>query len=175
MNLPSWDLFITLFFIVAIGYGFILQRDKVITTLLSVYTGIVVAGAVSEPVRLFFAGDKTLANQVWIRSNASPFTIQTAIFVAVLVLVSAKSGLSGKGAKGMLSPIELVAYSFMNAALILSTILSFMPPEKAQAMAETSRLVNLIFHHHTFWVIAPVVLLIATGGMRKTFFNGGGD
>lgn len=168
MSMPSWDLFITLFFIVAIGYGFILQRDKVITTLLSIYTAIVVSQVAAEPVRLFFAGDKTLADQVWIRSNASPFTIQAAVFIAVIVLVSAKSGLSGKGTKGMLSPIELIVYSVLNAALILSSIFAFMSPEKTQAFAESSRMANLLIKHHTLWIIGPIILMIVTGSMRKT-------
>lgn len=168
MSVPSWDLFITLFFIVAIGYGFILQRDKVVTTLLSIYTAIVVSGVAAEPVRLFFAGDKTLGNQVWVKSSASPFTIQAIVFIAVIVLVSAKSGLSGKGTRGMLSPLELVVYSCLNAALILSSIFSFMGPAQSQAFAESSRMANLIINHHTLWVIFPIIFLVATGGIRRS-------
>jgi hypothetical protein len=109
-----------------------------------------------------------VANQLWIRANASPFTIQAAVFVLVIVFVAAKSGLSGKGTKGMLSPIELVAYSFFNAALILSAVFSFMDPQMRQVFQETSRMANFLISYRIFWILAPVILMIATGGLRRT-------
>lgn len=168
MNVPSWDLFITIFFIVAVGFGFIMQRDKVITMLLSMYAGIVVAMTIAGPLKMFFSGDKTIANQMWVRSNASPFSLQTGLFIAVTVFVTAKCGLSGRSSKGAMSPIEIIAFSFLNSTLALSTIFSFMDPPKRQVFQETSRMARLIIGHSSFWIVAPIILLIVLGAFGRS-------
>jgi len=168
MSVPSWDLFIIIFLIIAIGFGFILQRDKVVVFLLSIFSGIVVSQAVSEPVKLFFSGNKTLADSVWVQANVSPFAIQVAIFMLVAFLVAGKSGLGGKGSKGILSPVEIIAFSFFNAVLFLSAIASFMPPEMRQGIQETSKLAKFIITYKLFWMVAPIILIIFTGGSRRS-------
>lgn len=168
MQTPSWDLFIGLFFVVVIGYGFVLQRDKVIVTLLSIYVGIVIASAFTVGVQQFFAGEQTVANSLFIRSNASPFAIQTAIFGITIILVSAKSGLTGKSTRGVLSPIELMMYSFFNAALIMYTIFGFMDEASRVHIQETSKLGMQILKYGNLWLITPLIFMAFTGGLRKT-------
>lgn len=168
MSVPSWDLFIIIFIVIAVGFGFIMQRDRVVSFMLSIYAGIVVSNAVVEPVRLFFTGNKTLADSVWIQANVSPFAIQTIVFLLVAFLVAGKSGLGGKGTRGLLSPVELTAYSFFNAVLLLAAIASFMPPEIRQGLQETSKMANFIITYKLFLTIAPVILVIVTGGIRRT-------
>lgn len=168
MGVPSWDVFIIIFLIIAVGFGFIMQRDRVVSFLLSIYAGIVVSTAVVEPIRLFFTGNKTLADSVWIQANVSPFTIQAVIFLLVSFLVAGKSGLGGKSTRGLLSPIEIIAYSFFNAILLLSAVASFMPPELRQGLQESSKMARFIVTYRLFWTIAPVVLIIVTGGIRRT-------
>lgn len=167
ISLPSWDLFITLFFIIGISYGFILQREKIIGTLVSVYISLVIVSVWSETIHKFFMGEKAVFNQVFIRSSASPFTIQVILFAAIILLLSAKSGISGaKSTKGLLSPLELLIYSFLTTALILSSIFYFLPAETRAAFAETSRLARLVINYHTWWILLPIVFLVVTGFKR---------
>lgn len=166
--MPSWDVFIIIFLVIAVGFGFIMQRDRVVSFLLSIYTGIVVSSVVVEPIRLFFTGNKTFANSVWIQANISPFTIQAVVFLVVAFLVAGKSGLGGKSTRGLLSPIEIIAYSFFNAVLLLSAVATFMPPEMRQGLQETSKMARFIIDYRLFWTIAPVLLIIVTGGIRRT-------
>lgn len=168
MNLPSWDLFLTLFFIIGIVYGFILQKDKVVITLISAYVALVVTSILTGPVGDFFAGNKTVANQMFIKSNASPFTISTLVFILTTALVSTKSGLAGKDSGGILSPIELLGYSFLNTALILSSIISFMPESQQLAFESSSKIARFLIQYHTWWVILPVALLVVTGFLHKS-------
>ena len=160
---PSWDLFIILFFVVGMAYGFILQREKIVVTMVSIYVALVVTAVLSNPTLLFFQGDKTILNQIWVRANTTPFTVQTGIFVAIIILLSAKSGITGAKGKGVLSPIELFGYSFLSTALILSSIFSFLPPETKTNIMNTSKFANMIVHYHGWWVVLPVVLLVVTG------------
>jgi len=165
---PSWDLFIGLFFVVVVGYGFVLQRDKVIVTLLSIYAGIVVANNFSPFVQKFFAGEQTVGNSVFIRSSASPFAIEAALFGITIILIGAKAGLTGKNSKGVLSPIELMTYSAFNAALILTTIFFFMDEASRNHIVETSKLGSFILKYNTVWLIAPLIFMLFTGGLRKS-------
>lgn len=162
---PSWDLFIILFFIALTAYGFLMQRDKVVVTMISIYVALVVTAILTDPVQGFFAGEKAIMNQVFIKSNANTFTIQTAIFLLTIGLISAKSGIEGRDSGG--SVIELFGFSFLNAALIVSSILFFMEPGKREAIVASSKLANILVTYQTWWIVLPVILLIATGFMRK--------
>ena len=169
-TVPSWDLFLAIFFIVSIGYSFVLQRDKVVVTLLAIYAGIVIASVLGGPLQGFFNGDKTVANQLFIRANASPFSVQSGLFLLTTVIVSVRSGLGGRSSssKGTLSHFELGLFSFLNSALILAAVFSFMAPEAQAAFASHSRIAKLIIGHLSWWYVAPLIALIATGGLGKS-------
>ena len=94
--LPTWDLFITLFFIIGIAYGLILQRDKTILTMISTYVALVVVTTVSPMIHKLLVGEQTIMGQIFIKSNTNLFTVKTILFILVIALVSGKSGLSGK-------------------------------------------------------------------------------
>lgn len=165
-SLPSWDLFITLFFIIGLAYGFILQRDRIVATLMSVYAALIVSNLLVDPVGQFFKGDKTIFNQIWIRSDTSPFTIRLALFIVIIVLLSSKGGIGGARGRGTISHIEILVYSALNTALIVSSIFSFLPDPTRDAYASTSKLVNLIVTHHDWWLLLPVGALIFFGLQR---------
>lgn len=165
-TLPSWDLFITLFFIIGLAYGFILQREKIVATLLSVYAALAVSQILAEPVGQFFKGDKTLFNQIWIRSDAQPFTIHLALFVTVIVLLSAKGALSGGRGRGAISHLEILVYSALNTALIVSSIFSFLPEPTQAIYATSSRLASFLIERKDWWIVGPVIALIFFGFQR---------
>lgn len=164
---PSWDLFLVIFFIVSIGYSFVLQRDKVVVTMMAIYAGIVIANVLGTPLQAFFNGDKTVANQLFIRANASPFTIQAGLFLVTTILVTIRSGLGTRSSRGggSLSPFELALFSFLNSALILAAVFSFMPPESQAAFAQSSKIARIFIGHASWWMVAPLIALIATGGL----------
>lgn len=165
-SLPSWDLFITLFFIIGLAYGFILQRERIVATLMSVYAALVVSELLVEPVGQFFQGDKTLFNQIWIRSNTSPFTIHLAIFIGIIVLLSAKGGIMGSRGRGAISHLEVLVYSALNTALIVSSIFSFLPEATSATYAAGSKLVSFIVKYHDWWLILPILALVFFGFQR---------
>lgn len=163
---PSWDTFIMLFFIALTAYGFLLQRDKAVVTMISIYVALVLTSILTDPVQGFFAGEKAIMNQVFIRSSANSFTIQSAIFLLTIGLISTKSGIEGRDSGG--SVIEIFGFSFLNAALVVSTILFFMEPSQREAIVASSRLANILVNYQVWWIVLPVALLIITGFMRKS-------
>ncbi|MCX6808355.1 MAG: hypothetical protein NTW50_01650 [Candidatus Berkelbacteria bacterium] len=67
MQLPSVDVFIGIFFLLGLAYGFLLQREKTITALCSVYIGLVIASSFSGSIFDLMNGNKVIANQIWQR------------------------------------------------------------------------------------------------------------
>ena len=165
-SLPSWDLFITLFFIIGLAYGFILQREKIVATLMSVYAALMVSQLLVDPVGQFFKGDKTLFNQIWIRSDTSPFTIRMVLFIGIIVLLSAKGGLGSARGRGIVSHLEVLVYSALNTALIVSSIFMFLPEPTRDAYAAGSKLVQMLVGHYDWWIMLPVVALVFFGFQR---------
>ncbi|MEK7184187.1 MAG: hypothetical protein AAB701_01570 [Patescibacteria group bacterium] len=164
---PSWNLFFIVFFIVGIAYGMMLQRERTVVTLVSIYVALVLTNLLTGPIGQFFTGERTI-NSFFVSSQVTPFTIQAAIFVTILVLMITKSGLSGGGdGRGLLSPVEVFLYSFLNTALIVTTIMSFMPEEARAAMISQSTMAAFLASHQTWWVILPVVCLIFFGWNRN--------
>lgn len=165
-TLPTWDLFITLFFIIGVAFGFILQRDKVVLTTIAIYVALVITQTLADPVLQFFAGDRAILHQIFIKGGNNAFAVKSTIFAIIIAIVTTKSGLEGKGSGGILSPLELVGFSFLNAALIMSSIFFFMDETTRNAFSESSRLANFIVSNHTWWVLLPIALLVVLG-IRK--------
>jgi len=164
--LPTWDIFIGFAFVAGIAYGFILRREKTITTLFSTYMALVVASAFSKNVFDFLNGNRFFAGQIWIHSNASLSTVSIALF---LLLTFAVSGvvISTSNRAGDVSPFEVIIYSALNMALIISSVLGFLPEEIRAKYVETSRLASLVFQMKTLWIILPPVALIILNFKRK--------
>lgn len=163
---PTWDLFLGLFFGIGIAYALML-REKAVTTLAAIYIGLVVSSILSGNLQAFFAGDKPLFNQLFIRGNASPFAVQTAVLVGTVVFLTMKSSLSAAAGKGSYSPIELGIYGFFNAALLASTILSYASEATQSAILESSRLANLLMNYQIWWLVLPVLFMIAIGFLKR--------
>ncbi len=165
--LPSWDLILTLLVFVSVAYGFMIQRERVMVTLLSIYVGFVISEIIAGPVGQFFAGDKTIGGAFFIRSSASPFMIHAAIFLGCVVIITLKSGLSGNRESGQLSTLEIISYAALNAALIASVLIGYLDPTAQAALLAVSKNALFVFSHQAWWFIAPIVLLIVTGHQSR--------
>lgn len=162
--MPSWDLFLSLFFVVGVGYGLVLQRDRSVTTLLSTYVALVISQTWAGPISDFLNGNKALF-KIYISGKVSPFAITAALFVLFIVLVAQKSGLKS-GRASSLSSFEILVYSFFSTALIISTVLSFMPSAELNNMLVQSRLATLLIQYHNLFLLLPPILVIIFGVRR---------
>jgi hypothetical protein len=167
MQLPSTDVFIGLFFIIGVAYGFILQREKTITALCSVYVGIVIASSFSGTVFDFFNGNKVIANQIWIRSNTSTTTIAIVLFLASTMLVAHAINSHFNSKSDSLSMLEIVIYSTLMIALILSTILGFLPEGSRNNYVETSIAARYLYNYRTLFVVLPPIILVILNWRKK--------
>lgn len=168
---PSWDLFITIFFIVGTAYGMMLQRERAVVSLVTIYVALVVTQILTEPVTQFFLGEKTIKS-FFINGNVSPFTVQTALFIGLLILVTTKSGLSGeRSGSSLLSPFEVFVYSFLSTALIATTIISYLPDATRAGILAQSSMASFLATHHTYWLLLPIAAIVVFGWSRRPFLQ----
>lgn len=166
MHLPSLDIFIGLAFIVGIAYGFLLKRDKTITTLCSVYVGLVIASSFSETVYKFFNGNTTIANQIWVRSNASVSTISIALFLVCIFLISNAIN-STTSRSSEISAFEVIIFSGFTMAIIIASILNFLPAETSQHYIETSRAARILLNYRTLFIVGAPLAIIFLNFRKK--------
>ena len=144
-----------------------LQRERTVVTLVSIYVALVLTNLLNDPISKFFVGERTI-NSFFISSQVSPFTLKAGIFVLVLILMITKSGLSGgSDGRGLLSPVEVFLYSFLNTALIVTTIMTFLPDAARVNMIEQSSMAAFLVNHHTWWLLLPIACLIFFGWNRN--------
>jgi len=165
-QLPSIDIFIGLAFIIGIAYGFIMKRDKTITTLCSVYIGLVIASSFSETVFKFFNGDTTVANQIWVRSNASLSTISIVLFLLSVLFISGAIN-STTNRSSDISAMEVIIYSGFTIALIISSILVFLPVETRNHYLELSKAAGYLYNWRTILVVGAPLMIIVLNFRKK--------
>lgn len=160
---PSWDLFIVLFLIIAVGYGFLLQRERIVVTMVAAYIGLVISSLLWPDVFGFFQGTAPLFGRYFIRANVTESQIQIGLFVISLLLISTKAGIDAERGRGWLSGFELFALSALTGTLIAAVILGFIPDAARATLAEQSKLVNYLVHYHHLAILAPIAGLIGLG------------
>jgi hypothetical protein len=163
---PTWDLFVGIIFVIGMVYGFALQKERVFTSLLAVYVGIVITSIWGQKFFDFFQGKNMIMNSVWIQSNAKPSTINIIIFLAIVALVTAKAPIGLLRSWSIVSPLETIAYSLINTALLLCTILRNLPPETQNHILEQSKFLVKLNNFYGILLVAPLVLLILITNRR---------
>ncbi len=160
--LPTWDLLITLMMIVGIGYGIVMQRERILSTLVGTYIGMAVAQNWGPKVYDFFTGDTVMFNQLWIRLNASPFAVKAFLFALVVIALTVKSDFakSIRQSSSPLSGLMVIAYSFLTTTLAISAVLSFLPKAQLNAIVSRSHLAEFIISNFNLWIVLPVIAMI---------------
>lgn len=164
-KIPSVDIFIGLFFVVGCAYTLLLRREKAVATLAATYMSMVITANFGQSIYEFFNGNKVIANQIWIRSNASLTTVMVVTFLLGLVFISGAISASLK--RGETSAVEVIIISALNVGLIISAVFSFMSPEMRDSYIHTSKVAQLITHYNLIWTVLPPIALLALGFARK--------
>lgn len=166
----TWNTIIIGFFVAFVAFGFMMQKEKITVTLISTYIALAITTIWGQSIYNILSGNQVLFNQIWFRGNVNPFVVKTIIFIGFIVLLSFKSKvISGKTSR-MASPLITIAYSLMTAALILSSLLSFMPPSQRMEIIRGSHIATIVYNLKTWWVLLPALMMIfvsATSGSSE--------
>ncbi|MFA4930515.1 MAG: hypothetical protein WC570_01455 [Patescibacteria group bacterium] len=161
----SWNIFIGFCILVSVLYGFILQRNKIILTLLNVYIAVAVVDVVGPGFNSLIQNvGGVLLNESISDRLFSMFLTQTFLFVAIIILMSVRA----EHAKAMadvkvMHPLILsFVYSVFFALIVCSTIMSFLAPEVQASINSQSTVIAWIMARQSWWIVLPVILMIVT-------------
>jgi hypothetical protein len=149
---PAWDV-VAILFLIAAGffYGLVSGRSRLISVLIATYTA-----------AFLFENFILLNSLIETRGVWEAFLIRIASFLVILVLTSfiiSKFIVFGDGGGKVWWKIFVL--SFLQAGLVVSIILNFMPTE---GVVEFSPLVEKVFAGDSalfWWLLAPLVALWA--------------
>lgn len=159
---PSWDLFIVLFFVVAVFlYGLSLGRDRVLVILVSIYMALAVIN--TAPYLDSFTAEFSLNNQ-----SIFKVTIFLGIFLIIFFLMS-RSALRNTIASADVSGrwFHVLIFSFFHVGLLLSVTLGYLPEDIVQHISENMRELFISEQARFFWLVTPVVAMVMIKPKRK--------
>jgi len=157
----SWDLFVLLFFAVVIIYSILLGRNKIVGLLVNFYISLAVVLAAGETIYGWVAN----LGFVSARLAVTPFSVSVITLFVLTTILSIKSEIAGLDSGGTISKMQAGIYGFLAAGLVLSTAFHFM--SDASRIALDSNFVNIVAGYFVIWVIAPIILMIATSFIKK--------
>lgn len=159
---PSWDLFIVLFFLVVVLlYGVILGRDRMMTILISIYMALAVVNAL--PYVANIQASLGLSQVMAFR------LISFAVVFALLFSLLSRSALgSALGASGRGPWWQVFLLSVLQVGLLVSIVLSFLPPSAVQNLAPLTRRVFAQENARFIWIIAPILAMAVFRGSKKS-------
>ena len=161
VKFPSWDLIIIVCFIVGVAYGFVLRREKTLSILASIYISYLVTLTWGQWVIDFFQGKRVFLNQAWVKSDISPFTINSILFLIIFILLVGFTSFATTKTK--ISGFAVILQSFFSVGLGLSAVISFLEPDQKAILFESSKFAPLVWQYHNYWILLPVIILIFMG------------
>ena len=152
---PTWDLFIGLFFAVgSLIYGLSMGRDRVIVILVSVYMALAVVGnaPVLKDVNTFQIG------------VGEGFVLQIGLFLGAFLilffLVSRSALIKTFGANAAPgSWWQTIIFSILQVGLLISIALSFMPSDVLNHLTQPTREVFTSYWGKSAWLILPIAFM----------------
>lgn len=155
---PTWDLFILLFWLVAgVVYAFAAGRGRLLTILISVYIA-----------KLLVIEAPFLTTELNKHTNIPVVSLQQmttfgAIFLVLFLFLGRyafKSSMDGRHLSSL--PFSII-FGLLQVGLLISVVIGFLP---SPVVTNFDPLIRLIFVDHWapfFWLVAPLVFLVAAG------------
>jgi hypothetical protein len=154
-SVPTWDLFILLFFVIgALLYGLSLGRDRVIVILVAVYMALAVVS--NTPMLETFDFSVALGN-----NSALKITMFLGLFVVLFFLLSRSALLKtigGSGAPG--SWWQTLVFSILQVGLLISITLNFLPADMTRALSEATRQIFMSDQGRSAWMVLPILVMV---------------
>ncbi len=151
-TVPSWDLFVVVFFVAAIFlYGFALGKDRIIVIMLSVYVTLALIKGIPASCNDFLASIKIGDSAIG----------QSGVFLGVVIILffllsrSITASIFEGGNRGSWG--EIITLSFLQAGLLISVTVSFLPMEAVETFGPFIKLAFIDDIARTAWLIAPIL------------------
>lgn len=158
----SWDLFITMFFVIMTVYGLLLGRGRIFTIVLSTYVGFVVSNEFSTFVFEKFSKAASFNNTL----GTSQFGAKVITFAAVVFLLTMRSDVQHQEERGLEATVITAVYGFLAAGLIITSILSFMGDSEKMTILSNSVLATRVDSYRDLFLVGPIVIALFTSFVK---------
>lgn len=180
MNLQlSWDLFILVVFTVIIAYSFIIGKNQTIKVVIATYIAILAADSLANVLQKLLLTSPTVTKFSAVAGITDP--IQTLLLIKICVFIGAILLLTVRGRFTVDIPddpilavrvITLFIFGFLNAALIVSTIIVYvsggslvegsidMANGTIRALYDGSPMVRAMINYYNFWFALPALSFV---------------
>lgn len=172
----SWNLFVVAIFVVIIAYSYIIGLNRTVKTIISAYLGILAADGLGNLFHFYFLESDNFRKALELikvtQLDEALISVKVIIFIAVVVMLTVKGAFEVEFHKGRFGgdAITTGAFGFLNAGLIVSTILVYVSGLSfVQKVAVESNIVELytsstfikaMVDYYNFWFSIPVVIII---------------
>jgi hypothetical protein len=152
-NVPTWDLFILMFFItVGILFAFTLGKARILFVLLSLYVGL----AITSSLSFFITEEKSSILRLG-SASALKITVFILCVVVLFILFSRMGVLSSFSVK--INPLVILFFSFLQVGLLISIILSFLPSETILSFAPLTQKLFTANYSKILWMVVPIIAM----------------
>jgi len=156
---PSWDLFILIFFVVAVFiYGFSLGRNRIVVILIAIYMALAVVNTAPFV-------DSWMNQAASISNFGQVFIFKVGLFLVVFALLfflfSRSRLLFSVGADQQHSGWwQIPIFSILHIGLLLSIALSFLPADTLTVLSPFTRQIFASDIGRFVWITAPIAAMI---------------
>lgn len=151
-SFPTWDMFILLFFVISvILYGIVLGRNRILVILFSIYISLAITS------NLPYINDTISEKFGFGPVSVMKIAVFSASIIILYVLFSKMGFLSSFSEKASLFHIAI--FSFLHVGLLISTILSFLPPTALLSLSDFTRTLFTDDLARFIWIIAPLAAM----------------
>lgn len=153
---PTWDLFIILFFVIAVFiYGISLGRDRNIIILIGIYMALAVVGSAPFQILEEKFGASPIGQFVVLKT-----VLFLGTFIILFFLLSRSSLLKSMGFQMSGPWWHAFLFSVLHVGLLVSVTLSFLPGKAIERLAPITKLVFTSDFGRFAWIIAPILAMI---------------
>jgi hypothetical protein len=166
--LPTWDLVITIVFLVITAFNFILQRERIVKLIVGSYIGLALASVWSPSLHNFLVSGNQIARN-FLDGEANQSSAGIGIFIISVLLLTARSEYGQTNTKnlGLVSPIALGIYSVVATLLIFASIIHFLDQSSLDFLNAESQLGAFLIRYQLWFFLLPATLLVLTGTFGK--------
>jgi hypothetical protein len=161
-QVPSWDLFIILFFIFsALIYGMSLGRQRIIVILVSIYMSLAVVDY--APLVENFLKDRGMGDF---------FLFEVTTFLGaflILFFLLSRSALLKVFGGGNHDGVwwQVMLFSFLQIGLLISVVLSFLPVSITSNLSPTIQQIFIDETSRFLWIISPILAMIVIRSPKR--------
>ena len=160
---PTWDLIVLVAFIFFVTYSLILQKERILTSIVALYMALVVTQTWGDKVAAFFMGQNFIGS-FWIKANLDPFWIKMIVFFGIIIFFAIRSDLIVSMQRETRSSLIFnLLYSLSYGTLLVASVITFLPEITLNTFILQSKLASFLYQHMSWWVILPVILIILGG------------